>query len=100
MNISPAIIQGMEPGPRAKKTTKMRVAAIMNSPISRFCAITMRTAMRHMPTSPSRWRTLLPSLSISGMVTSVIPTMMAPTPRFASCASDPLMPADLKKVTE
>ena len=87
MNISPAIIQGMEPGPTAKKTTKRRVAAIMNSTMSRFWAMTMRTAIRHIPTSPRRWRTLLPSLSIRGMVTSVITTMMAPTPRLASCAS-------------
>ena len=42
--------QGMEPLPRAKNTTKMRVAAMRNGPMSSFCAIMIRMAITSVPT--------------------------------------------------
>ena len=38
---------------------------------------------KSMPTRPVRWRVLLPRRSISGIVTTAIVTMIAPTPSVA-----------------
>ncbi len=86
---SPVMSQGMEPGPRAKKTTNPRVETMRKTATpsleagSRFCATVMRTQKRMMPARPPRWRVRRPRRSISGIVTKVIVTMMAPTPRVA-----------------
>ena len=55
---------------------------------------------KSIPASPVRCKVLLPSLSINGIVTKVMNTMIAPTPRVAYGASDSATPDDLKKSVE
>ena len=55
---------------------------------------------KSIPANPVRCKVLLPSLSMHGMVTKVIVTMIAPTPSVAYGASDSVTPDDLKKSVE
>ena len=53
---------------------------------------------KSIPANPVRCKVLLPSLSMHGMVTKVIVTMIAPTPSVAYGASDSVTPDDLKNI--
>lgn len=113
---SPVMSQGMEPGPKAKNTTNNSVATIakipaplvplgftgsglfvlLQSTLSRsemLRAIVIRIEQTIMPIMPTKWMVLRPSLSIKGMVTMVMVTMMAPTPRVAYWELLQLIPA-------
>ena len=66
--------QGIEPGPRAKKTTNPNVEMTRKTPtlaleVSRLEAMVMRMEKRMMPARPLRWRVRRPRRSIRGMVT-------------------------------
>lgn len=87
----PAAIHGIDPGPKAKKATNIRVAATRKTPkfllsTSLLCsvsAIVMAIEQAMIPAKPTRWRIRLPSLSMSGIVMNVIVTRIAPTPIVA-----------------
>ena len=90
-NHLPAAIHGIDPGPKAKNATKIRVAATRNTPrfllswseLGRVKATVMAIEQAMIPAKPTRWRIRRPSLSMSGIVMKVIVTKIAPTPIVA-----------------
>ena len=63
-------------------------------------AMVIMTEHKMIPASPARWRTLLPSFSMRGMVMKVMMTMIAPTQRVAYWLTEQLIPPSLKKLVE
>ena len=58
------------------------------------------TAHKMIPASPARWRTLLLSFSMRGMVMKVMVTMMASTQRVAYWLTEQLIPLSRKKLVK
>lgn len=62
--------------------------------------IVMNIEKMNMPPNPYRCSVLLPVLSINGIETRVIPTMMAPMPIVANLALSSVRPELVNKLVE